>query len=214
MIGLVRSHPGNEDAIDSYHERVGEIIRAIPVDSNGWVGQQVPLPQSATNLLRPNALVAREYVNKEKEISVTLMIVQCKDTRDMAGHYPPRCYPANGWLENSEVSQGVFTLDGQSLRRYGFHRFAGQTSREITVYNLFALPTGESTISMNDVRKLSADYEFRKFGAAQVQIVIDGSIDLADHPWILEQMYTIAQPAVEAVLDSQSHTQNGERGDS
>ncbi len=199
-IGLLRANPGDEAAIEAYHHRVAEAVEAIPVDIDGWVGQQVPLPQAATNLLRPNALIARNYSNQERGVSATLMIVQCRDTRDMTGHYPPRCYPANGWLEPEHDPVGMVDVDGQEMRFYRFHRVAGHAERDITVYSLFVLPTGEKTVSMVDVRRLSADYRYRRYGAAQIQVVIDGSVSADDHGWILDEMYKIAVPTIEAVL--------------
>lgn len=200
VIGLLRASPGDEAAIGAYHRSAAEAVNSIPVDIDGWVGQQVPLPQSATNLLRPNALIARSYSNPERGVSATLMIVQCRDTRDMTGHYPPRCYPANGWLEPEQDPVGMVNVEGQEMRSYRFHRVAGRVERDITVYSLFVLPTGEKTVSMVDVRKLSADYRYRRYGAAQIQVVIDGSVSPDDHGWILEEMYEIARPAIEAVL--------------
>lgn len=202
VFSFLRAQEGDEAAIAQYHDQVALVVNAIPVDFNGWVGQQVPLPQSATNLLRPNALVARQYMNESENVIATLLVVHCKDTRDMAGHYPPRCYPANGWVESSESSIGTFDLEDRTVRVYGFTRVTGQDERAITVYSLFALPNGELTTSMRDVRKLSADYQYRKYGAAQLQVVIDGEVDIETHSWILNEMYQIAQPAVDAVLDA------------
>jgi hypothetical protein len=210
VIGITRIQPGDALEIDAYHDSVAEIINSIPVDVNGWVGQQIPLPQSATNLLRPNALIARHYVNEEKGISATLMLIHCRDIRDLAGHYPPRCYPANGWMESSVTGVGMTTIGDQSLRRYGFTRVAGQVERAITVYSLFALPNGEITTSMKDVRRLSASYEFRKYGAAQLQVVIDGAFDQKDHSWILQEMYEIAEPTIETVISAQQEHEQGE----
>lgn len=202
VFAFSRTQEGDEVAIEQYHNRVAKVVNSIPVDFHGWVGMQVPLPQSATSLLRPNALIARQYVNEAEGSVATLLVVHCKDTRDMAGHYPPRCYPANGWVESTDHPTGTFELGDQPLRVYGFTRTTGLDERAITVYSLFALPNGELTTSMRDVRKLSADYQYRKYGAAQLQVVIDGAVDEETHSWILNEMYQIAQPAVEAVLDA------------
>ena len=199
VIGLVRANPQNEEQVNAYHKQVETIINAIPVDWNGWVGQKVDLPQSATNLLRPNALVARQYINADRGVSATLMIVQCKDARDMAGHYPPRCYPGNGWLNDEDTNSPIVEVEGDEMRRYNFHRVAGKSEREISVYSMFALPTGGTTVSMVDVRRLSADYEYRMYGAAQVQVLIDGSVDEQEHEWILHEMHTLVAPAIEGV---------------
>ena len=212
VIGVARSNPVNTQAIKTYHEHIAELIEEIPVDVNGWVGHEVPLPQSATSLLNPNGIVARQYINEERGVIATLMIVQCKDARDMGGHYPPVCYPANGWTNTNDSENQVFSLGDQSLRVYGFSRTAGRIEREITIYSLFALPTGELTNQMSDVRRLSANYDYRKFGAAQLQILINGEVDTQDHPWILKEMYEIARPAMEAVLDAQLGNEQDDGG--
>lgn len=209
-IGLLRNNPANIERVDSYHEHVRTLIETIPVDVNGWSGQKVPLPQSATNLLRPNALIARRYVHLERDLQATLMIVQCRDARDMAGHFPPRCYPANGWLTQEETTDPLVEVSGQEMRRYAFHRVAGRVERDIFVYNIFALPTGELTVSMGDVRRLSADYEYRLLGAAQIQILIDGATSPDEHAWILDEMYAVVAPAIEAVRDAQNVTDPNE----
>ncbi len=212
VIGVLRVDPGNSAEIDAYHERVAQVINAMPVDFHGWVGQQVPLPQSAVKLLDPNALVARQYFNADRGIAATLLIVQCRDTRDMAGHYPPQCYPASGWMESQENPAQMYSLGDYTLRKYSYHRIAGQSERDIHVYSLFALPTGELTTSMREVRRLGADYDYRKYGAAQLQVVIGGDVDPEDHAWILDEMFRIARPSIEAVLDARPGHARNERG--
>lgn len=199
VIGIVRGGNREDPRVQPYQSLVAQVIGGIPIDTNGWVGSEVPLPQSATNLLRPNALMARDYVNEDRGVSATLLIVQCADARDMAGHFPPRCYPANGWLSIDEDGPQRVVVDGQVMNRYQYHRVAGRNEREISVYNMFALPTGGTTTSMEDVYRLSADYQYRSFGAAQVQIVIDGGVDPDQHEWILNEMYAIVAPAIERV---------------
>ncbi|HCT46454.1 MAG: hypothetical protein CMJ35_13890 [Phycisphaerae bacterium] len=202
VIGFVRASPQDAEHVDAYHEQVATLIEAIPIDWEGWVGHEVALPQAATNLLRPNALVARQYVHEERGVSVTLMIVHCRDARDMAGHFPPACYPGNGWLIPEESGTPLVEVDGVQMRRYPFHRVAGKNERDITVYNMFAMPTGSTTVSMTDVRRLSSDYEYRLYGSAQIQIVIDGDIDPDLHEWILRDMHAIVAPAIEGVQNS------------
>lgn len=202
MIFFTQSNQGDDQLIAAYHEQVAKVIQEIPLDFGDWKGQQVPLPQSAISLLRPNALIARDYINQDKGVRATLMVVQCKDTRDMAGHYPPRCYPANGWMESPKNPAHMYSLLSDELRVYEFERVAGQARRDIFVYSIFALPTGTLTTSMSEVRKVGSDYSYRRFGAAQIQIVIDGDINQEDHQWILDELYGIAKPAIEAVLNA------------
>lgn len=201
VIGVFRSTPGESEHAMKYHDEVRELVEAIPIDFGGWVGESVDLPASATSLLNPNALVARRYVHQEKMVTATLMIVQCRDARDMAGHYPPRCYPANGWLTHEDQTQRFVSVDGNQLAVYRYHRVAGRNERDITVYNLFALPTGVTSVSMKDVYRISADYEFRYYGAAQIQVIIDGSVEPQEHEWILDEMYSVVNASVDRVQE-------------
>lgn len=192
----VRSDPA---AVDAYHATIREAAEHFPVDFGPWRGFEVELPPSATKLLRPNALVAREYrTDVRGGLSATLLLVQCEDIRDMQGHYPPNCYPAHGWAEGD--------MDGRSsfgpirTAQYEFERRAGGQEGGITVYNLFVLPTGETTVSMDEVRRASADYLLRPYGAAQVQVVINSGVARDEHAWILEQMHEIAEPVLDVLL--------------
>lgn len=198
-VALSERRGKDEAAIESYHESIARAVDYFPVDFGIWVGHEVPIPPSATRLLRPNALVAREYITDARGgVSATLMLVQCEDIRDMQGHYPPNCYPAHGWAEGP-IEMGAAFGDLEMVR-YEFHRSAGNQDRGITVYNLFVMPTGEVTTSMDRVRRASADYLMRPYGAAQVQIVIGDEVDPADHPWVLEQMHAIAEPVMDVLL--------------
>lgn len=210
-IGAFRSNPAKSEDAVSYHLDVLEIVEAIPIDFNRWVGEEIDLPDSATSLLKPNALVARRYVHRDRAVSVTLMIVQCRDARDMAGHFPPVCYPANGWLtDDDEPKAGL--IGGHEAAVYEFHRFAGSDERELTVYNMFVLPTGETSVDMDDVYRLSADYQYRHFGAAQIQILIDGTVDPEDHAWLLGEMHSVVERSIRRVL--QGGDQDREEGGS
>src|SRR5580658_8411121 len=61
-----------------------------------WTGTDVPVAAAATELLRPNTILSRDYVSQSTGQTATLLIVDCSDARDLQGHYPPRCYPAQG----------------------------------------------------------------------------------------------------------------------
>lgn len=197
-VAVLERRSADTAAINEYHDSVRRAVDYFPVDFGMWVGHEVPIPPSATRLLRPNALVAREYrTDARGGLSATLMLVQCEDIRDMQGHYPPNCYPAHGWNEGGVESGAVF--GDLEMVRYEFHRSTGDRDRGITVYNLFVMPTGEVTTSMARVRRASADYVMRPYGAAQVQIVIGDEVDPSEHEWILGQMHAIAEPVMEVL---------------
>jgi len=51
------------------------------------------------------------------------MIVHCGDVRDMIGHYPPVCYPANGWKPGPSAPTGIqVNQEDATAYRYEFSR--------------------------------------------------------------------------------------------
>lgn len=201
----------DREAADSYHARIRDAIREIELNPGEWVGQEVELPPSATQLLRPNAIVARMYQTQERGgISPTLLVVQCEDIRDMQGHYPPNCYPAHGWTLASGPEPAAFgDLDGAV---YHFTRSVDGSDREIVVYNLFILPSGETTTEMRTVRQAGSDYTSRPFGAAQVQVVFDGEVPEEDRAWVLGRMRVIGAPVIDMLLEGAPAVREGASG--
>jgi hypothetical protein len=184
--------------VEPYHAKArGEIDKIPYVIAQGrWTGKDQPLPTAAQKLLRPNALVSRTYEDNQKidagassvghERSATLLIVQCRDSRDMLGHYPPRCYRSHGmeqkYAEPRDWNVGDMTIPGVE---YGFEqKLVGQTYRT-TVYNFFVVPGGRSNNplrrDMDAVRDAAEDYQQRYYGAAQFQVVFQG-LSSADLP--------------------------------
>ncbi len=190
----------DEEGVRGYHAGVREAAARFPLDSGQWVGRDVPLPPSATKLLRPNAILARQYQSTEREdLAATLMIVQCADIRDMQGHYPPNCYPAHGWgAGEGPVDARVGELPAL---RYEFVRRSERGEMGITVYNAFILPSGEVTTSMREVRRASSDYEMRPYGAAQIQVLFDDTVPAGEHAMVLAEMRRIADPVVRVLME-------------
>ncbi len=199
----------DQNAVEAYHLRMKEAIGAMPVEHGGWVSSEVPIPPSATKLLRPNALIAREYRTQEHGgLGATILVVQCADIRDMQGHYPPNCYPAHGWSSGEHHLDASFgELDAM---RYEFVQTAGNKEAGITVYNLFILPSGAVTHSMDDVRRAGADYVVRPYGAAQLQVVINSGVAREHHAWILSEMSVMARPVVETLLEGADAHRKGD----
>ena len=168
------TYPKQGDA-DEYHKVVKSAVESIPYEFEGWVGTDDNVPRTAIALLRPNVILSRKYVNERTQQQVSFLIVQCRDARDMIGHYPPVCYPANGWTErhanNIELELGDVRLDGTS---YEFYKAYPTLSKTMYVANVIFLPDGNMPRDMNAVRSLAADYRKHFFGAAQVQMTFGG----------------------------------------
>ena len=166
------------DDVEPYHARVKTAVEDIPYVIGYWTGSQKDVHPAAQKLLRPNVIENRIYVDKEPYADArrqaTLLIVHCKDSRDMVGHYPPVCYPAHG---KSELGQNRAARDWQvgDLTITGTeYQFSDRTRAEeyrTTVYNFLVAPGRGVVRDMDSVKAAAEDYQKRYYGAAQFQVV-------------------------------------------
>jgi hypothetical protein len=178
--------------VEPYHAHARAAIKAwpetIPDREGDRVGQWTTsedesLPPSAEQLLHPNCSIQRRYTSNllapnGLRAQAVLLIVQCKDSRDMAGHYPPICYPAAGEQPISDPIPFNLYVNGNWINGTEYH-FLQKTlpvSRQC-VYDFFIVPGKGFVIDMAGVRKAAGDYQRRYYGAAQFQVVMD-----ADYP--------------------------------
>ncbi len=173
-----RGHPRPENAAP-FHAAVAAKLDAFPMSVGPWEGEDQAIPQAAQALLRPNAMLCRTYRNASTGREATLIVIQCKDSRDMAGHYPPRCYPGNGWEESSSQRAMTMKAGGQELPvvRYEYQRNGRGHGRKLAIYGFFVLPGRGTVTSMSEVYRAAEYYSARPFGAAQIQVVVDAIDD-------------------------------------
>src|SRR3954469_20179194 len=96
LLGLTAetlSRPRPSDA-EPYHAQVKAAEAQITVP-DGWTFEDFRLPDGAIALLKPNASLYRVFKSPRQ---FQFLFIQCRDARDMGGHYPPVCYPASGWV--------------------------------------------------------------------------------------------------------------------
>lgn len=163
--------------------QVQHAVNNIPYRLGDWVGEDMEIPVSAVELLHPNAILSRRFSRLIEGTSLHMLIVHCSDARDMQGHYPPICYPANGWIRAEDGSPGdtaTAEIAGEtlSMRIYNFRRldeWGGE--RALRVFNFFLLPSGETTIDLRVVSRLVERSAFSVQGVAQVQLVMTGEMD-------------------------------------
>jgi hypothetical protein len=167
------------DDAEPYHARAKAAIGHFPYVIGYWTGNDEAVPEAAVKLLRPNALVSRRYTNHPPDGRgaswADLLISQCKDSRDMTGHYPPSCYPNNGEPKLSarpfHLKAGDLWIDGTE---YLFKAKPDQGCERKSVYNFFVVPGRGIVPDITNVRAAAGDYQRRYFGAAQFQVVLDG----------------------------------------
>ncbi len=202
---------------DAYHERCREAldpetgIVPIRIDPS-WVRvEDTELHPAAVKLLRPNATINRVYRDTRTtgfyRTNVTLMIVQCRDTRDMAGHFPPICYPSNGYTsiagtDDRPGEERDWYINGMHIPgveyRYATTR-RGITERQ-AICNFMIVPGKGIVRDMDGVRKAAEDYQQRYYGAAQVWVVMDANLPVEQRNEIFEQIMTPNIPVLETLL--------------
>jgi hypothetical protein len=190
--------------VEPYHRAVRMAIDAVPARIDAWVGTDGKVPASAVALLKPNRIVSRCYVNTQSLQQFNLLIVHCRDARDLAGHYPPNCYPSAGW-----TARGARACEWQiddwhvTGMRYEFRKdLVGHD----TVVNLLILPDGTLVRDMNAVRRLAADYRTHFYGAAQIQLVFPESMPERTRSQVTRRVLRELRPVVDAIA---SREENG-----
>lgn len=170
------SLPTARDA-EPYHRRVREAAASLPMSVDEWVGSDIPVPAAAVSLLRPNVLLHRRFTSKSNGETADFLLVHCRDARDMAGHYPPVCYPAHGWVEAGR-RQVEWNIDGKVIpgMSYQYTRVFEGKSVTYEVNHLMMLPDGRFVREMRDIRRAAADHQRQFYGAGQVQVVLSTHI--------------------------------------
>ncbi|MDB5289199.1 MAG: hypothetical protein JWL69_440 [Phycisphaerales bacterium] len=204
------SHVRAQDAAP-FHARARTAVEAFPYVIGGgtWTGKDEEVPKAAVQLLRPNALVSRSYINQSPDWNAgvrwaDLLISQCKDSRDMTGHYPPICYPSNG---EPEIDKRPFKLFVNGMWINGVeYRFTARPDAKAgmvrkSVYNFFVVPGKGVVPDISDVREAAANYQRRVFGAAQFQVVMDADLRQEDRDKVFITLIG-ADPELIGVLDA------------
>ncbi|MFZ9881483.1 MAG: exosortase-associated EpsI family protein, partial [Phycisphaerales bacterium] len=143
---------GRTFAVVAGETRRAEVDRAfskVPLLLGAWLGTDVPLPAGATEVLHATGTLSRRYVRIGSSTEVTVALVHCGDVRDMLGHYPPACYPSQGWqLTNAGGDLMPIRLLGRPATA-AVYRFekpeSGGSKSSLSVVGCFLLPGKPST---------------------------------------------------------------------
>ncbi len=179
-----------QDDTTAFHAKVKAAVEAIPFRIGDWEGIEVAVPSAAGQLLHPNVLFARKYQDSKSPAWAKLVIIHCKDTRDMSGHYPPNCYGGSGWTSVGTPVVSSQELWGRSvpIAEYHFARTEFRGTVDWRIYDFFVLPTAGFVTNMAQIQRASGDYRTRPYGAAQIQVIVDASMPEADRVRVLHAM--------------------------
>src|SRR5688572_24768633 len=129
-----RMRPKAADA-EPYHKLIRDAAAQAPMVIGDWEGVEIPQPPHAIELLKPNAILSRKYVNQRTGEVVRLLMVHCKDAQDIYGHYPPVCYPSQG-MRQQRAADASWTVDGVAIEGKEYHFVGQRLSRgELLVQN-------------------------------------------------------------------------------
>jgi hypothetical protein len=106
---------------------------------------------------------------------VELLFTQCEDGRDLAGHYPPNCYPGNGWQLLAKQPT-TWEVEGKNYSgvEYEFTKSGSMQRGHLFAANFLMMPDGAIVPDMAGFQRLAYDYHKHYYGAAQIQVVCDG----------------------------------------
>ena len=171
-----------QDDFEPFHARIRMQVDALPKVVDNWMGVDAEIPAAAQKLLRPNAIRAIQYTDTrpgflDSPRQVLVVMVQCRVSGDMVGHYPPNCYQSQG-VEMQTATPRQWMIDGQDVpgTEYGFVRRIDRQSFRTIVYNFLVVPREGIYPDIQGVRSAAEDYQQRYYGAAQVQVVFAGAM--------------------------------------
>lgn len=187
LVGMIREQRQylSEADFEAYHRRAADAIDKVPPQIGLWSGRDEQVVREAQRLLRPNRILQRLYVDvgsvDQAERTVSLLIVQCKRSGDMVGHYPRNCYRAIG----NEMTQAIardWSIGDMTLpiMEYHFKRIENGQTYWTIVYNFMIVPGRGIVRDMEGVKAAAEDYQQRYYGAAQFQLVFHTNLAQAE----------------------------------
>ena len=201
------------EQFEPYHQVVKEAVESIPYGIGTWIAKDEPVPEAAMALLKQPVIVSRRYVDTSQRgmadptRTASLLFVQCKQSADMVGHYPPNCYRTHG-NEMVAAIERDWMVDDMKITgmEYRFERRVEGQKLYKTVYNFLLVPGKGIKRDMEGVKASAEDYQQRYYGAAQVQVVfnsIDGpGLSVEEKDEIFRTLSSKTLPAIKAVLDT------------
>jgi len=199
---------------------IKETFKNYPQQVGEWEGTSGELPKEAVALLHPNFYLDRQYVNMEHGWRAGMFLIEAEDSRDMMGHYPPNCYPGNGWVlvntvdahnsvDNKEEWIVVVpaTKDDPEItlripgKEYEFTRLIEQKDQRKWVRNFFLLPNGKLYPEIASFSRAASDFYVRPYGATQVQVVYDYEYTPNDREQIFQSVIAAHIKLINALRD-------------
>ena len=210
LCGIVAEHRSylREEDFETYHARARQAIDAVPRSIGSWSGTDAPVVKEAQRLLKPNRILSRKYgylgeigtSEDRPDKKVTLLIVQCKRSGDMVGHYPRNCYRSIG-NEMTRADAREWHVDGLTipLTEYHFRKTENRRAMWTIVYNFIIVPGRGIVRDMDEVKAAAEDYQQRYYGAAQFQLVFHAPLPQQERDEIFNLFLRALVPTIKTL---------------
>jgi len=202
MMAAAGASSVNPDRAEAYRAAVRRAAESIPYKVGRWVGRDVEAPPAAVKILRPNVLLQRRYTDPATGRAFSLLLVHTGDARDMLGHYPPKCYPAHGWVEVDRKDTSIALGAGSvPATEYSFTRTSDGFEQSMNVIGFFVVPGGPSDVvaSYGEVTAAGRRRDRAGLGAAQIQLVSGGDLDAAERREIAAEFVQAIEPVIRII---------------
>jgi len=198
--GLESRHFRPPPDASAYRQRVKDAAASLPMSIGDWTATNEEVEPSAIQLLHPNVILSREYRNAVTGEAVGFLFVDVQDARDTVGHYPPVCYPAQGW--STQVTAPVTRrLPDRTvtLTEYTFVRGVFDEDAALVVDDFFVLPGLGTAPDRDPVIAAAKDLSRRFYGVAQIQLVFVGESTAQQRQAAFEDLITPARDLIQTV---------------
>ena len=167
--------------VEVRYRTIRDEVLALPSRLGPWRGEDVEVPLAEQRILKPNAMLSRSLSMLGGDERAHLLLIHCRDVRDMLGHWPASCYVSAGWKPEKDASRTIAVphagLELQALR-HRFSRVRGEELIERTeVWSAFLAPGEPPTGSLNDLAGRAGGRMRSRQGIAQVQVCFPGFMD-------------------------------------
>lgn len=193
---------------EDYHADVRESIHAIPQQIGDWIGTDDPeVTPAQQRILKPNIILQRTYRQPGSSDYLRLLVVHCKDSRDMNGHYPRICYPNTGWSLDSAEPMSI-RLGGTAIPATHYSFSSMRDGRDVEMYNInfFILPARGTNLAadMTALERSARSVTHAGLGAAQVQIMSNQPLNTEEWKPVIERFVRAVEGPIDAIVQGAS----------
>lgn len=204
-IGVERYASGHRSPnVARYQEQIRRAAEHVPICIGAWVGQDTHVPAQALTVLKPNVMISRVYTNVENGLTAGVMLVHCSDAHSMVGHFPLRCYPADGWAVQSSTPRD-WTVDDLKLAgtEYQFSmQPAGAAPKTIVVANCLLRPDHRVLRNMQELSDTLSGADGTSSGAGQIQVYFQCDIPPEQRERAITELLRGFRPVLDAILST------------